>query len=113
MYTSYLSVLSVSIVLLAHSPPEDASPILAEAAWVVRNEVRRTAYRDQVKLWEKSSQVGKTETSIESTKTWETRSTAARPTLNDPEAAKVSEEGGSGEEDADENDGDESDGGSE
>ncbi|KIK32131.1 hypothetical protein CY34DRAFT_102187 [Suillus luteus UH-Slu-Lm8-n1] len=85
----------------------------AEAARLVRNEVRRTAYRDQVKLWEAERDRAKLERqrpAWNKPKLGKLEAPLPRPTLNDPEASEEGQQDGSDEEDAD---GDESDGGSE
>ncbi|KAG1721314.1 uncharacterized protein EDB91DRAFT_1064444 [Suillus paluster] len=90
----------------------------AEAARLVRNEARRTAYRDQVKMWEAERDRAKLERqrpAWNKPKLGKLEAPLPRPTLNDPEASEESQQDGShgDEEGADENDGDESDGGSE
>ncbi|KAG2370204.1 hypothetical protein BDR07DRAFT_1386763, partial [Suillus spraguei] len=79
------------------------------AARLVRNEARRTAYRDQVKLWEAERDQASLERrrpAWNKPKLGKLEAPLPRPMLNDPEA---SEEGRSDEEDADENDSDKSD----
>ncbi|KAG1727286.1 uncharacterized protein EDB91DRAFT_1239549 [Suillus paluster] len=89
-----------------------------EAAWLVRNEACRTAYRDQVKMWEAERDRAKLESqrpAWNKPKLGKLEALLPRLTLNDPKASEEGQQDSShgGEEDADENDGDESDGGSE
>ncbi|KAG2353622.1 hypothetical protein BDR07DRAFT_1396235 [Suillus spraguei] len=83
--------------------------MLSDPARLMRNEARRTAYRDQVRLWEAERDQAKLERrrlAWNKPKLGKLEALLPRPMLNFPEA---SEEGRSDEEDADEKDGDESD----